>query len=687
MIKKAYLRDLGEGGEPFSEIDVGLAGLGVARRMVVRHHDGDRAPFERLLEHVASEGRSGVSRAARDAERFADGAVLVVQQEGIEVLLVVARHEDGLEHFVGVIWIGHLLRTEFAWSEAAPAASHLEGCGEFEALDMTKSLDRAVGMGLVPVLDALLQRAPVAGDERFHGSERLDEAAREFDDVQSVNAGLEENSDKSLIWDERRICGPFHQLARHQFAAALVEVVLVDLFHCYLTAYIIPFNGSWRHKALQKTSCRAAYEKFGDGSTKDISNELPFALPNGWVWTRIGNVCYDFQYGTARKSTKNGNVPVLRMGNLRAGEIDYSDLVYTSDKDDIERYCLNPGDLLFNRTNSSEKVGKVSIFRGKKPCIYAGYLVRFRPVRSDSEFINYMMNSRYQWEFCQSVKTDAVNQSNISASKFIQFLVPLPPLAEQKRIVAKIKELFMVADLLDATTNNLMNTSKQIDKKILDLAIRGKLMSQDPNDEPASEIVKRIAASHKSPSKNQSEPIDPPFAIPQSWEWVRLKDLGVFCSGHTPSTSNPNLWGGDMLWVSSKDMKSKYIDDTQMKVTQLGAEELNVLKPGTLLMCTRSGILRRVFPIAIARRELTINQDQRALTLWLPEMIEYVYLALKSLESIILSDYKKSGTTVESIIWNKFVDLPIPLPPLNEQKRIVKRVDEFKALTRMFATS
>ena len=374
------------------------------------------------------------------------------------------------------------------------------------------------------------------------------------------------------------------------------------------------------------------------------------------------------------------------MGNLRAGEIDYSDLVYTSDKDDIERYCLNPGDLLFNRTNSSEKVGKVSIFRGKKPCIYAGYLVRFRPVRSDSEFINYMMNSRYQWECCQSVKTDAVNQSNISASKFIQFLVPLPPLAEQKRIVAKIKELFMVADLLDATTNNLMNTSKQIDKKILDLAIRGKLMPQDPNDEPASELVKRIAASHKSPCKNQSEPIHPPFEIPGSWKWVRLKELGVFCGGHTPSTSNPKLWGGDILWVSSKDMKSKYIDDTQIKVTRLGAEELNVLKPGALLMCTRSGILRRVFPVAIARRELTINQDQRALTLWLPEMIEYVYLALKSLESIILLDYKKSGTTVESIIWNKFVDLPIPLPPLNEQKRIVKRVEALKATTRTLVT-
>ena len=205
-------------------------------------------------------------------------------------------------------------------------------------------------------------------------------------------------------------------------------------------------------------------------------------------------------------------------------------------------------------------------------------------------------------------------------------------------------------------------------------------------DMKPSELVKRTAASHKSPCKNQGKPIDPPFEIPDSWEWVRLKELGVFCGGHTPSTSNPKLWGGDILWVSSKDMKSKYIDDTQIKVTRLGAEELNVLKPGALLMCTRSGILRRVFPVAIARRELTINQDQRALTLWLPEMIEYVYLALKSLESIILSDYKKSGTTVESIIWNKFVDLPIPLPPLNEQKRIVKRVEALKATTRTLVT-
>ena len=183
--------------------------------MVVRDHDGHRAPFERLLEYVAGEGRDGVRGAARDSQRLADGAVLVVQQECVEILLVVARREDGLEHFVGGVWIGYLLRAEFVGSETAPATSHLKRGGEFKALDVAESLDRSVGMRFVPVLDAFFKRAPVTGNERLHGAERLYEAARKFDDVQSVNASLEENGDKSLVWDERRVCGPFHQLTRH----------------------------------------------------------------------------------------------------------------------------------------------------------------------------------------------------------------------------------------------------------------------------------------------------------------------------------------------------------------------------------------------------------------------------------------------------------------------------------------
>ena len=414
---------------------------------------------------------------------------------------------------------------------------------------------------------------------------------------------------------------------------------------------------------IAKKSHRAAYEKFGDGSTKDISNELPFALPNGWVWTRIGNVCYDFQYGTARKSTKNGNVPVLRMGNLRAGEIDYSDLVYTSDKDDIERYCLNPGDLLFNRTNSSEKVGKVSIFRGKKPCIYAGYLVRFRPVRSDSEFINYMMNSRYQWEFCQSVKTDAVNQSNISASKFIQFLVPLPPLAEQKRIVAKIKELFMVADLLDATTNNLMNTSKQIDKKILDLAIRGKLVPQDPDDGPASELVKRIATSHKSPCKKQSELIHPPFAIPQSWEWVRLGAICEILDPKRKPVAKSKRKPGPYPYYGAtciQDFVSDFIFDEPLVL--LGEDGAKWGKGDKSAFCVDG--------------KIWVNNHAHVLRPC--DGINHIYLVC-TLDILDLMPYV-TGTTVPKLNQEKMCDIQIPLPPLAEQKRIVAKIEELRAV-------
>jgi len=451
--------------------------------------------------------------------------------------------------------------------------------------------------------------------------------------------------------------------------------------------------------AGQAGSDGAAYEKFKDGSvlatknTKDAKTDraacphaaesgraalvaaidVPFEIPATWRWVRFGDV-------TLNRDAERIPLSKDQRSHL-SKNFDYYGASGIIDK--VDKYLFDKPLLLVGEdgANLLARSTPIAFIASGKYWVnnHAHVIdtIDFDLLKYLETFINAIPLTPY---------ITGTAQPKMNQEKINGILVPLPPIAEQKRIVAKIEELFSIADSLGAAADGLENAAKRLDKKILDLAIRGKLVPQDPNDEPASELVKRIAASHKSPCKNQGEPIDPPFDIPDSWEWVRLKELGVFCGGHTPSTSNPKLWGGDMLWVSSKDMQSKYIDDTQLKVTRLGAEELNVLKPGALLMCTRSGILRRVFPIAIARRELTINQDQRALTLWLPEMIEYVYLALKSLESIILSDYKKSGTTVESIIWNKFVNLPIPLPPLDEQKRIVKRVEALKATARTLVT-
>ena len=245
-----------------------------------------------------------------------------------------------------------------------------------------------------------------------------------------------------------------------------------------------------------------------------------------------------------------------------------------------------------------------------------------------------------------------------------------------------------------------MTPAERIKAKILDLAIRGKLVPQDPNDEPASVLLEKIKAEKAElvkakkikKNKNTSEIVvgekfadgttkdisdELPFDLPQGWAWARIKNLGTFVGGHTPPIADTTNWeNGTVLWVTSKDMKQKYIDTTGIKLSRKGAAELHLLPTGSLIMVTRSGILRRTFPIALAAKPLTINQDQRALEFYDNAIGEYIYYCVKSLEPIILRDYRKTGTTVESIIWERFVEMPLPIPPIEEQKRIVAMVEE-----------
>ncbi len=176
--------------------------------------------------------------------------------------------------------------------------------------------------------------------------------------------------------------------------------------------------------------------------------EMPFEIPDGWTWASIGETCANIQYGTSEKSSPKGRIAVLRMGNLQNGRIDYSNLVYSSNEYDIERCHLDYNDLLFNRTNSKELVGKTAIYKAEIPAIYAGYLIRVTPVVLNADFLNYVMQSQYFKDCCLAVKTDAIGQSNINAEKLKRFVFPLPPLAEQQRIVDRVNELLAVCDEL-----------------------------------------------------------------------------------------------------------------------------------------------------------------------------------------------------------------------------------------------
>jgi len=159
--------------------------------------------------------------------------------------------------------------------------------------------------------------------------------------------------------------------------------------------------------------------------------------------------------------------------------------------------------------------------------------------------------------------------------------------------------------------------------------------------------------------------------LPDGWAWERLSNLASFSGGKTPSTSRSEYWDGDILWVTSKDMKSKYITSSQLRLSTLGAEQMQMYQPDTLLLVTRSGILRHTLPVAILKECATINQDLKAIILYMPQLAEYIYVCLKGMETQLLLKYTKSGTTVENVNFDEFQKVLLPIPSIQQIDRIM----------------
>lgn len=196
-----------------------------------------------------------------------------------------------------------------------------------------------------------------------------------------------------------------------------------------------------------------------------------------WTMTPIKALCKRLQYGTAKKSEKAGKLPVVRMGNLQDGEILWDDLVYSNDEDDIKKYLLHDGDVLFNRTNSAALVGKTSIYRGQQPAIFAGYLIRldYDKERILGDFLNYALNTVDAKNYCHQVKVDGVNQSNINAQKIGAYQIPLPPLSEQHEIVRRLDALLGRLTRARAAVGEARAQIASLRTSILARAFRGEL--------------------------------------------------------------------------------------------------------------------------------------------------------------------------------------------------------------------
>lgn len=213
-----------------------------------------------------------------------------------------------------------------------------------------------------------------------------------------------------------------------------------------------------------------------------------------WEKKSVGELCISLKYGTAKKSDASGNVVVLRMGNLQQGEIDWSDLAYSNDPDDIEKYKLFPGDVLFNRTNSAALVGKTAIYRGEHPAIYAGYLIKldYDHDKIIGDYLNYALNTLDAKKYCNSVKTDGVNQSNINAKKIGAYSFNVPSIPEQEKIVSAIQKLLSKEQQTKEAAEIVLDQIELMKKSILARAFRGELGTNDPNEESAVELLRQV---------------------------------------------------------------------------------------------------------------------------------------------------------------------------------------------------
>ncbi|MBA4336889.1 restriction endonuclease [bacterium] len=191
----------------------------------------------------------------------------------------------------------------------------------------------------------------------------------------------------------------------------------------------------------------------------------------------LGELCDSVEYGSSSKSKSTGKISVLRMGNIQEGRFNWDNLVYSDDDCENKKYLLKYNDVLFNRTNSPELVGKTAVYKGEMPAIFAGYLIRINRKENllDADYLNYFLNSNIAKDYGKTVVISSVNQANINGTKLKNYPIPTPSLSEQKDIVAKLDTLSTETKKLEAIYKQKLADLAELKKSVLKKAFNGEL--------------------------------------------------------------------------------------------------------------------------------------------------------------------------------------------------------------------
>ena len=200
-------------------------------------------------------------------------------------------------------------------------------------------------------------------------------------------------------------------------------------------------------------------------------------LDKKWEWKALGELCEGVDYGSSAKSKNEGKIPVLRMGNIQDGRLSWGDLVYSDDHAEINKYLLKHNDVLFNRTNSPELVGKTAIYKSEAPAIFAGYLIRIRRHEDllDADYLNYFLNSQIALDYGKAVVISSVHQANINGTKLKSYPIPCPSLAEQQLIVEHLDALRIEIQHLESIYRQKLAALDNLKQSLLHRAFNGDL--------------------------------------------------------------------------------------------------------------------------------------------------------------------------------------------------------------------
>lgn len=415
--------------------------------------------------------------------------------------------------------------------------------------------------------------------------------------------------------------------------------------------------------------------------------DIPFDIPETWRWVRLGTIGYTNIGLTYRpKDQTMDGVIVLRSSNIQNGKMVYEDIVKVNMEIPDNKMC-KVGDILICARNGSKRLVGKSAIVDKAGMSFGAFMAIFRSVCN--QYIIHVINSAYfRNSLLGDTGTTTINQ--ITQDMLKNSLVPLPPLAEQKRIVAKIEELLPLIDRYAVAYEKLEQFNakfpEDMKESVLQYAIQGKLVEQRPEEGTGEELYRQIQEEKKRLIKEgtikKEKPLaeiaedEIPFDIPESWKWVRLSTIGITQTGNTPSKSHPEYIGIDIPFITPGDILNGQICYSNQALSLLGKEVARVCCAGSIMQACIGGSIGKA---AITYREVAFNQQINVVSP-IACLSEYLFAVMQSAYFTTSMKERAGGTATPIINRGLWDSLLIPLPPLAEQRRIVAKLEEILPL-------